>query len=137
MRAEAPKTEARRDEVAGYYDEKTEHILRRYGPGPRVHYHAGLVDAVPPPGAPEDVLRENIHAAQEVLLAELARAAHPFPEGGEVLDVGCGLGGGALYWAANHGARVTAVTNVPVHAELVAGFAEAGGPGLAGAAAAV
>ncbi|MCP3136889.1 methyltransferase domain-containing protein [Pyxidicoccus xibeiensis] len=129
MRAEAPKTEARRDEVAGYYDAKTERILQRYGPGPRVHYHAGLVDAVPPPGAPADALREHIHGAQEALLDELARAARPFPDGGDVLDVGCGLGGGALYWATRHHARVTAVTNVPAHAELVAGFAESTGLG--------
>lgn len=129
MRAEAPKTEAGRDAVAGYYDEKTEHILRRYGPGPRVHYHSGLVDAVPPPGAPESALRTQVHTAQESLLAELARAVGRFPDGGDVLDVGCGLGGGALYWAAEHHARVTAVSNVPSHVELVRGFAEAAGLG--------
>ena len=32
------------EEVMKYYDGKTEAILRRYGPGPRVHYHAGVVD---------------------------------------------------------------------------------------------
>ncbi|MFP2913254.1 SAM-dependent methyltransferase [Pyxidicoccus sp. 3LFB2] len=127
MRAEAPKTEAWRDEVAGYYDAKTERILRRYGPGPRVHYHSGLVDGIPPPGAPEDVVRAQLYASQEALLAELARAVGRFPDGGEVLDVGCGLGGGALYWAEEHHARVTAVTNVPSHAELVQGFAETAG----------
>jgi SAM-dependent methyltransferase len=129
MRAEAPKTEAWRDEVAGYYTEKTERILRRYGPGPRVHYHSGLVDAVPPPGLPEDELRAQAHTAQEALLAELARAVGHFPDGGDVLDVGCGLGGGSLYWAAEHHARVTAVTNVPSHVELVRGFAESAGLG--------
>lgn len=129
MRAEAPKLEPSRDEVARYYAEKTERILRRYGPGPRVHYHCGLVDGVPPPGAPEDQVRAQVHAAQEALLAELARAVGDFPDGGDVLDVGCGLGGGALYWAAEHRARVTAVTNVPSHVERVRGFAEAAGVG--------
>ncbi|HZI14157.1 MAG TPA: methyltransferase domain-containing protein, partial [Myxococcus sp.] len=59
----------------------------------------------------------------------LARAAAPFPSGGEVLDVGCGLGGGSLYWAAQHHARVTAVTNVPEHAEQVQRFADVEGLG--------
>jgi cyclopropane fatty-acyl-phospholipid synthase-like methyltransferase len=42
---------------------------------------------------------------------------------GEVLDVGCGLGGGAIFWAHEYGARVTALTIVPSHVELVARFA--------------
>jgi cyclopropane fatty-acyl-phospholipid synthase-like methyltransferase len=125
--AEAHRSETARDEVAEYYERRTEHILQRYGPGPRVHYHCGLVDVVPPPGAPEATVRARIHQSQELMLAELARAAAPFPQGGEVLDVGCGLGGGALYWATEHHARVTAVTNVPAHAERVRRFAEAEG----------
>lgn len=129
MRAEAARYEERREEVTAYYEAKTERILRRYGPGPRVHYHCGLVDVVPPPGAPEPTVRARIHQSQEALLAELARAAAPFPDGGELLDVGCGLGGGSLYWAAEHRARVTAVTNVPSHVELVRSFAEAEGLG--------
>jgi SAM-dependent methyltransferase len=44
-----------------------------------------------------------------------------------VLDVGCGLGGGALYWAAEHGARVTAVTNAPSHVEQVRRLAQEAG----------
>ncbi|HLJ71245.1 MAG TPA: methyltransferase domain-containing protein, partial [Roseiarcus sp.] len=46
---------------------------------------------------------------------------------GEILDVGCGLGGGAIFWAQEFGARVTAVTCVPSHAELVARFVQAAG----------
>ncbi|WNZ62436.1 class I SAM-dependent methyltransferase [Myxococcus sp. MxC21-1] len=127
MRAEAVQPEWRRDEVSAYYEAKTERLLQRYGPGPRVHYHSGLVDVVPPPGASSEVLRDTVHAAQEALLVELARAVGRFPDGGEVLDVGCGLGGGALYWATEHQAHVTAVTNVPSHVALVRGFAEAAG----------
>jgi tocopherol O-methyltransferase len=46
---------------------------------------------------------------------------------GTILDVGCGLGGGALFWAQEYGARVFALTNVPKHTELVARFAAQGG----------
>src|SRR5690242_15721702 len=34
---------------------------------------------------------------------------------GDVLDVGCGLGGGAICWAEKFGANVTAGTNAPSH----------------------
>lgn len=46
---------------------------------------------------------------------------------GDVVDVGCGLGGGALFWAQEFGAEVTAVTCVPSHVEWVARFAEQAG----------
>ena len=42
---------------------------------------------------------------------------------GEILDVGCGLGGGSIFWAEEFGAQVTAVTWVPSHAEWVTRFA--------------
>ncbi|MCP3099309.1 methyltransferase domain-containing protein [Myxococcus sp. K15C18031901] len=129
MRGELSRRDVRQDDVVVYYEEKTERILHRYGPGPRVHFHVGLVDGIPPPGATEPVLRRRIHASQEALLAEVARAAGRFPDGGDVLDVGCGLGGGSLYWASEHGAHVTAVTNVASHVELVRTFAEIEGVG--------
>ena len=46
---------------------------------------------------------------------------------GEILDVGCGLGGGAIFWAEEFGAQVTAVTCVPSHADHVARFAAEAG----------
>jgi cyclopropane fatty-acyl-phospholipid synthase-like methyltransferase len=46
-----------------------------------------------------------------------------------VLDVGCGLGGGSLFWAQEFGARVTAVTCVPEHAKLIEQFADRVGVG--------
>ncbi len=53
-----PGTEAFRNDVAksnptlqgivDHFEIKTDAILRRYGPGPRIHYHAGMVDDQPP-----------------------------------------------------------------------------------------
>ena len=48
---------------------------------------------------------------------------------GHILDVGCGLGGGAIFWAKEFGARVTAVTCVPSHAAFVSRFAAEAGVG--------
>jgi SAM-dependent methyltransferase len=127
MRVEPLPEGAARSEVAAYYDAKTEGILRRYGPGPRVHYHTGLVDETPPPGLPEEALRVLIHESQEVLLGELARAMGEPCRGRELLDVGCGLGGGSLYWAGSQGARVTAITIAPEHLPWVRRFAAAEG----------
>jgi tocopherol O-methyltransferase len=127
MKAEALRQEAARDEVAAYYDSKTEGILRRYGPGPRVHYHTGLVDDAPPPGLPADALKVLIHESQEMLLRELALAMGLPGSGREVLDVGCGLGGGSLYWASMHRARVTAITISHAHVPWVKRLASVAG----------
>jgi cyclopropane fatty-acyl-phospholipid synthase-like methyltransferase len=112
------------DAVKNYYGGRTEHILRRYGPGPRVHYHAGIVDELDDIQVTANVLRRRLVASQERILvhaAEMWRAASNLS--GDMLDVGCGLGGGALFWAQEFGARVTAVTCVPEHAQLVKQFA--------------
>ena len=46
---------------------------------------------------------------------------------GQILDIGCGLGGGSIFWAEEFGAQVTAVTCVPSHAAHVARFAAEAG----------
>jgi cyclopropane fatty-acyl-phospholipid synthase-like methyltransferase len=95
-----------------------------------VHYHAGLVDELEDLEVPADVLRRRLVDSQERMLvhaAEVWRAASNLS--GEVLDVGCGLGGGSLFWAQEFGARVTAVTCVPAHAKLVEQFADRIGMG--------
>lgn len=127
MRMEPLREGTVRDEVAAYYDTKTEGILRRYGPGPRVHYHTGLVDETPPPGMSAEALKVLIHESQEILLRELALSVGEPLRGREVLDVGCGLGGGSLYWASAHGARVTAITIAPSHVPHVQRFASMAG----------
>ncbi|MDC0712051.1 methyltransferase domain-containing protein [Stigmatella sp. ncwal1] len=110
-------------DVVSYYDAKTESILRRYGPGPRVHYHTGLVDDMPPPGMTEQALRVRIHDAQEVLLREMSYAVGESWAGKRVMDVGCGLGGSSLYWATEHRAQMTAVTIAPSHVPWIQRFA--------------
>src|ERR1700730_7228527 len=102
--------------VADYYDSKTNALLERYGPGPRVHYHSGLIKEPAPAGAPIETLRQTLVMGQEQLLIQAAATwkidAIPFYD---VLDVGCGLGGGSIFWAQEFGAKVTAVTIAPSH----------------------
>jgi len=115
-------------EIVAYYEPKTQDLLRRYGPGPRVHYHTGIVDEPGPLDISLPALCERIVAAQEPLLhhaAEIWQAQSTLC--GDVLDVGCGLGGGALFWAQEFGAQVTAVTCVPSQVEWVARFAAQAG----------
>jgi tocopherol O-methyltransferase len=117
-------------EVIAYFDSKTQSILQRYGPGPRVHYHTGLVDDPPPPDASIPILREHLIAGQERMLRDAADVWNATSHlSGQVLDVGCGLGGGAIFWAKEFGAQVTAVTCVPSHAGWVSRFAAEAGVG--------
>jgi len=115
-------------DVIAHFEGKTAAMLQRYGPGPRIHYHAGLIDDLPHPSWSATLLRQQLVAAQE---RSLSRAAELWDASsrlcGDVLDVGCGLGGGAIFWAQQFGARVAAVTCVPSHVDLVAGFAAQAG----------
>jgi tocopherol O-methyltransferase len=45
----------------------------------------------------------------------------------DILDVGCGLGGTAIFLAQEFGVHVTAITNAPSHIELIAEFARRAG----------
>jgi tocopherol O-methyltransferase len=117
-------------DIIAYFDSKTHSILKRYGPGPRVHYHTGLVDDPPPSDASIPVLRQHLVAGQERMLRDAADVWSATSHlSGQVLDVGCGLGGGAIFWAKEFGAQVTAVTCVPSHAGWVSKFAAEAGVG--------
>src|ERR1700688_803872 len=98
------------DPVANYYERKTESILSRYGPGPRVHFHTGFRDD-PPTQATAAQLRSQIRDSQERMLRVSADAWNfRGIDFRQVLDVGCGLGGSAIFWAEEFGADVTAIT---------------------------
>jgi SAM-dependent methyltransferase len=117
-------------DVVAYFESKTQSIVKRYGPGPRVHYHTGLVDDPPPPAASLQTLRELLVAGQERMLRDAAEVWDASSQlRGQVLDVGCGLGGGSIFWAQEFGAKVTAVTCVPSHASWVSRFAAQAGVG--------
>jgi tocopherol O-methyltransferase len=103
-------------DVIAYFHQKTQSILTRYGPGPRVHYHTGLVDDAPSEGASIPILRRALVDGQELMLRRAADVWDaPKELSGEILDVGCGLGGGSIIWAKEFGEQVTAVTCVPSH----------------------
>jgi len=111
-------------ELVTFYENKTQAILRRYGPGPRVHYHTGLVEDGPIGDSDAERLRQSLVLSQERLLQYAVKLWQLRAMGErEILDVGCGLGGGALFLAQEFGARVTALTIAPSHAELVRRFA--------------
>ena len=115
-------------EIENFYDSKTEALLHRYGPGPRIHYHAGLFDKPESLDAPPDALKKCIVASQERLLEYAAKVWNASSTlCGNILDAGCGLGGGALFWAQKFGARVTAVTIASSHIPLIAKFAAEAG----------
>jgi tocopherol O-methyltransferase len=115
-------------DVAAHFEAKTAAILQRYGPGPRVHYHAGLIDKPPHPNGSAELLRKHLITGQEQMLsysADIWNARSTLC--GELLDVGCGLGGGAIFWAQEFGAQVTGVTCVPAHVDWVRRFAAQAG----------
>src|SRR5713101_1804101 len=90
----APSTVASlvsKQQAVAFYERKTQDILKRYGPGPRVHYHTGLVDQPPSIGASSEELRRELVAAQERTLEYTTEAWDAASSlSGDVLDVGCG-----------------------------------------------
>jgi tocopherol O-methyltransferase len=62
---------------------------------------------------------ETAGLAQIQLMEELARRAE-IPRGASVLDIGCGVGGSALWLADRYGCHVTGMTISPVQAAMAA-----------------
>lgn len=118
---EAPFDEA---EVPLYYSRKTADILHKYGPGPRVHFHLGMFESTPNTTVAQHLIRRRITDSQEAVIRHAAAtwsaADHP---PATLLDIGCGLGGGSIYWAQEHGSTVTGLTitadHIPVMDHLV------------------
>lgn len=130
-RTEGGLDDADRDSrpIIEWYRRKTSHLREKFGPGPRIHFHVGVFDGIEPADEGDaESCRRRLVASQEALL-RLAADVWDAPRSlsREVLDVGCGLGGGSIFWAAEHGASVTAVTDVPEHAALVAELARDAG----------
>jgi tocopherol O-methyltransferase len=117
-------------QVPLYYASKTQAIIHKYGPGPRIHFHVGLFGKgeTPNSSVAQHVIRRRLVRSQEAMIERAAElwdvAARP-PE--EMLDVGCGVGGGAILWAQRYATTVTALTVVAEHIPLVHRFADAAG----------
>lgn len=126
---QCPVTGSETEFVRRYYRGKIASIVDRYGPGPRIHYHIGFFgDCRLAPDATAEQIRAKIVAAQERMLERAASAwdaATLFT--GNLLEVGCGLGGGAIYWAQHFPVQVTALTNVAEQAAVTRIFAIAAG----------
>jgi cyclopropane fatty-acyl-phospholipid synthase-like methyltransferase len=110
-----------------YYAARTPAILEKYGPGPRVHFHSGFADPGEARCTDASELRRRLVRAQERALGE---ALHAWGGGaglGRVVEVGCGLGGGAIHWAEQGARHVVAITDVREHARRARAFAERAG----------
>ncbi|WP_329454097.1 SAM-dependent methyltransferase [Streptomyces sp. NBC_01497] len=117
-------------QVPLYYSRKTNDILQKYGPGPRVHFHVGLFDqsADLDTMVGQSVLKRRIAESQEAILDHAARSwgVHTAPPV-QLLDIGCGVGGGSIYWAQEHRATVTGLTVAAEHVPVIQDFARAAG----------
>lgn len=114
------------EQVRLYYSGKTQDIIQKYGPGPRVHFHVGLFpdDSPPHTTVAQGVLKQHLLDSQERIVEHAARSwgAYETPPR-RVLDIGCGLGGTSLYWAQEHGASVTGLTVAAEHVPIIRRFA--------------
>ena len=115
--------------VVQHYSQKTQAILYKYGPGPRVHYHLGMFN----PGeflnttVAQRVLQQRIVDSQEATLKYASALWMRKPVPRSLLDIGCGVGGGAIFFAQEYNATVTGITVVAEHIPLVHNFARQAG----------
>jgi tocopherol O-methyltransferase len=113
-----------------YYSAKTSKIIRKYGPGPRIHYHVGVYPRGILPSMKHSLLQRQIVQGQEDMM--LMAAEHwgmASGKGKRFLDVGAGLGGASLWMAMNKGASVDALVQCPEHGEVIRELAMLSGCG--------
>lgn len=111
------------DAVITWYENKTESILKKYGPGPRVHFHTGLVGTDCEAADSLEKIRIQLVESQEKLIQEAAifwKVEDTL--NGDILDVGCGFGGTSIYLAQNYAKNVIALTNIPGHIPYITEF---------------
>ncbi|MFE3583276.1 SAM-dependent methyltransferase [Streptomyces vinaceus] len=120
-----------RDRIVEYYQRKTDFIIEKYGVGNRVHFHMGYF-APPAPAVPVTLSEISLgmaRAQDHLLRVAFGRWSEYSNLNGNILDVGCGLGGTSIWLAEQFGSAVTALTNIPTHFPIVAEFAESAGVG--------
>ncbi|MFF7415422.1 SAM-dependent methyltransferase [Streptomyces lydicus] len=130
IEAAVGRTTFDQEQVPLYYTRKTADILHKYGPGPRVHFHMGMfaAGAAPNTTVAQRVLKQRILDSQEAVLDHAAQLWRvPVSPPVSLLDIGCGLGGGSLYWAQKYGAAVTGVTVTADHIPVIADLARQAG----------
>src|SRR5262245_26130180 len=104
-------TDISSDSIRNHYDKCSGLYEKLWGP----HIHHGLWSG-----------GESVADAQIRLIERLAKAAG-VPQGADVLDAGCGLGGSSLWLAREKNCRVTGVTLSPVQARRATARMEAAG----------
>jgi tocopherol O-methyltransferase len=118
--------------VSSYYNDMTAKLLDKYGPGPDIHYHLGYYeDGKAPVHSPEASPAEIRASIVQGQRRHLAHAAQVWDAGqrftGSILDIGCGLGGGSIFWVRMFGVNVTGVTSAAEHPPLISEFARRAG----------
>lgn len=111
--------------VVNYYQEKTRSILRKYGPGPRVHYHMGVLADDVTPALNQALLQRQLTQSQDDMMATAAAFWDvPHMKGKRILDVGAGLGGASLWMAQHKQATVHSLVQFGDHAQIIRSFAK-------------
>jgi tocopherol O-methyltransferase len=110
--------------IVEWYTQKTNNIIEKYGPGPIIHFHTGFFDTGGPPESDLESLRLQLVESQQRLMEVACTFWGLSRNHKEVLDFGCGLGGGAIHLAKQYGFTVYALTNVPSHLAYVEKFAK-------------
>jgi cyclopropane fatty-acyl-phospholipid synthase-like methyltransferase len=128
--ATATSMTSSKNAVTRYYSRKTSDILYKYGPGPRVHFHVGVFNggqSLNTTVSQQEIKQRIVRSQEDMLdLAAQVWGTTGSPPS-SLLDVGCGLGGGSIYWAQKFGASVTGLTNVSEHLSLIREFAAQAG----------